>query len=83
MKIINYLNYFIKRNKFQSSQRLIIELGLIDDIDVNIYSIPEFNWEQMEQIRQGLKKKINVSLYAKPELTWKQMEEIRFELLKN
>lgn len=83
MKIINYLNYFIKRNKFQPAQRLIIELGLIDAIDVSIYARPEFNWEQMEQIRQGLKKKLNVSLYAKPELTWKQMEEIRFKLLKD
>lgn len=56
MKIINYLNYFIKRNKFQYPQRLIIELGLIDGLDVSIYARPEFNWKQMEEIRFELLK---------------------------
>lgn len=56
MKIINYLNYFIKRNKFQYLQRLIIELGLIDGLDVSWYARPEFNYKQMEEIRFELLK---------------------------
>ena len=53
-----------------------INLGMLRDVDVTVYK-PEFNYDQMEQIRKGLEEKLDVSIYAKPEFNWEQMDQIR------
>ena len=52
----------------------INRFGLVNKLNVSIYAKPEFDWEQMEQIRLGLEDNIDVSIYAKPELDWSEME---------
>lgn len=34
-------------------QKEQIELGIIENIDVPIYSSPEYTWQQMKEIRLG------------------------------
>ncbi|MCF0105623.1 MAG: hypothetical protein HUJ53_02550, partial [Holdemanella sp.] len=42
-----------------------------------IYAKPEFDWEQMYEIRVGLERGIDVSVYAKPEYKAWKMRKIR------
>ena len=69
----------------------LIREGLDDNLDVSWYAKPEFNEDQMEEIRsslyyneyqmreivKGLKWKDDVSSYADPKYSWEQMEQIR------
>ena len=63
-----------------------IRIGLAQKIDVSWYAKPEFDYEQMEQIRLGLdkmfgsSKTVDVSWYAKPEFDSDQMCQIRVGL---
>lgn len=57
-----------------------ILLGLERNLDVSVYTNPEFSNYQMEVIRLGLEKNLDVSVYAKPEYTHVQMEVIRLGL---
>ena len=41
---------------FDKKQLKQIELGVIAGVDVSIYAKPEFDWEQMKEIRLGLVK---------------------------
>ena len=43
-------------NQFNHDQKLEILRGLEDNLDVSIYAKEEFDWEQMQEIRDGLKK---------------------------
>lgn len=47
-----------------------IRYGLTEGIDVSIYASPEFNAEQMQQIR-------DTSIYADPKFNLWQMREIK------
>lgn len=46
--------------------------GLERNLDVEWYAKPEFESEQMSQIRQGLEQNLDVSWYAKPEYNWEK-----------
>ncbi|XBG91453.1 hypothetical protein V4S38_03230 [Enterococcus cecorum] len=48
-----------------------------------MYAKPEYNYDQMEQIRKGLEQKLDVSIYANPKFDWEQMREIRKGLEEN
>jgi len=82
----NQLKYFrISDKKVKggwSAQNEILQ-GLEKNLDVSIYAKPEFNAQQMCQIKQGLKKGLDVSIYAKPEIPASQMREIRLSLLQS
>lgn len=73
------LMYFDKRI-FDEKQQTQIRLGIMDEIDVGIYSKPEFTAEQMQEIRLGLTSGVDVSIYAKPEFDSEQMKQIRLGL---
>ena len=60
-------NEIISKYNFKENQKEQIELGLEKDLDVSIYTKPEYNYEQMSEIRLGLEKGLNVSIYSKPE----------------
>ena len=47
-----------------------ILLGKEEGLDVSLYSNPELNWLQMEQIRMGIKDKVDVSKYADPSFSY-------------
>ena len=66
--------------KLNNDQMEQIRLGLLDNLDVSIYTKHEFTWTEMEEIRKGLKYGLDVSIYAKPEYDFAQMKEIRFGL---
>ena len=57
-------------------------MGLEANLDIYIYAKPEFDGEQMDEIRRGLKDNLDVFLYAEPEISWKEMKQIRLKLLK-
>ena len=50
-------------------------------VDVSRYAKKEFDWQQMENIREGLINKIDVDSYLNPELTWREMKEIKDKLI--
>lgn len=50
------------------------------DLYVSIYAKPEYDWEQMKEIRLGLKDNLDVSAYARPEYNIYQMKKIRSDL---
>ena len=52
----------MENDEYQKAQRQEIKLGKEEGLDVSIYSNPEFNWLQMEQIRMGLKDKACVRI---------------------
>ena len=58
-----------------------IEQGL-DDVSINKYAKPEFNWLQMVQIKAGLCLDLNVDKYANPKFNDNQMAQIRYGLEK-
>ena len=41
--------------KFNVHQQYEISEGLKDNLDIFIYAIPEFSWQQMSEIRGGLR----------------------------
>ena len=41
-----------------------IQIGLEKGLDVTIYTKPEYDWFQMEQIREGLELNLDVSACA-------------------
>lgn len=51
-----------------------------EGLDVSIYSNPEFNRFQIEQIRMGLKDKIDVSIYADPSYSHETMKQLRLSM---
>ena len=69
-----------KYQQFDMDQRMEIEEGLADGLDVNIYAKKEFMAIHMHQIRLGLKDGLDVTVYADPKYDWFQMEEIRLGL---
>ena len=50
-------------------------------IDVSKYATPEYNWKQMEVIKEGLIEKIDVDSYLDSSLTWREMKEIKDRLI--
>lgn len=46
-------------------------------VDRRVAAPPEFDGDQIGQIREGLAAGLDVSAYAKPEFDWRQMEKIR------
>ena len=69
-------------NQFDDIQKIIIKVGLQNDLDVFKYAKKEFDANQMIQIRNGLKDNLDVAVYAKPEYSWQEMSAIRKSLLK-
>ncbi len=67
----------MNNNLFTEEQMEQIVLGKGEDLDVNVYTKPEFTAKEMEQIRLGLKSGVDVSIYAKPVFNAHQMEWIR------
>lgn len=55
-------------------------MGLKNDVDISVYASPEFNGEQMHEIRQGLEAGIDVSMYANADFNPEQMLQIRWGL---
>lgn len=51
-----------------------------EGLDVSLYSSPELNWLQMEQIRMGLKDKVDVSVYADSTNSYETMKQIRLSI---
>lgn len=64
-------------SEFDADQRMEIEEGISQGLDVSCYARKEFLAIQMRQIRLGLQEGLEVSKYASPEYDWFQMEEIR------
>lgn len=81
-KILNVDYDTLVKYKKDFNDRRINQIlyGLIEGLDVSVYTKPEFNGSQMVQIRWGLEDHIDVSTYAKPEFDGNQMREIRFGL---
>ncbi|MFI3211603.1 MAG: hypothetical protein R3Y64_11220 [Peptostreptococcaceae bacterium] len=64
-------------DRFQIAQ---IEMGLENNIDVDIYLDPEYDFTQMESIRLGLEDKLNVYLYLYKDMLSYRMDKIRRDL---
>lgn len=62
---------------FNNKQIEQIYLGLKQEVDINKYADPKYNWEQMEQIRFGLMSSIDIEAYVNPKFNSNQMREIR------
>lgn len=62
-------------NIFADEELDEIYLGYQSKIDYTIYARPEFNYDQMWQIREGLQQKLDVSIYATPKFNYRQMEQ--------
>ena len=73
----------MQKKEFLAIQMQQIRLGLQDNLPVEKYANPSFDWLQMEQIRMGLKDRIDISKYAKPEISFDRMQQIRLSLLDN
>ena len=54
--------------------------SIVKLILVGIYVNPEFNENQMREIRLGLEKNIDVTPYLNPTINWDEMERIRLKL---
>ena len=67
--------------QFDKNQQQVIIVGLEEKIDVSIYAKPEYNWEQMNEIRFGLLNNVNVSEYANSKYSWQEMRKIRIKLV--
>lgn len=63
--------------EFDIDQKLEIDTGLADHLDVSVFAKKEYLAIQMRQIRLGMMAGVDVSQYARPEYDWFQMEEIR------
>ena len=72
----NDTNY-LKESDYTADQWQEIEEGLLNGLDVSIYTKKEFLAIQMMQIRLGLMEKLPVEYYASTDYDWFQMEEIR------
>ncbi len=44
----------MENDEYQKAQDQEIQQGIEQGLDVSLYSNPEYNWLQMEQIRGGL-----------------------------
>lgn len=64
-------------SEFDVDQKMEIEAGLDEGLDVSVYAKKEFMAIQMRQIHLGMTEGLDVSEYARPEYDWFQMEEIR------
>ncbi len=69
----------IENAEYQKAQNQEIKLGAEQGL-VSMYSNPEFNWLQMEQIRMGLKDNVDASLYANPAYSYETMRQIRLAM---
>lgn len=49
---------FIEVDKFNGNQLIQISLGIVSGVDYSVYAKPEFDWEQMREIRIGLEKEL-------------------------
>lgn len=58
----------------------LIKKGLINKLDINWYSSPEFNYEQMLEIYLGLQNKLDVSSYANTKIDFITMKKMRLNL---
>ena len=67
--------------QFDKNQQQVIIVELEEKIDVSIYAKPEYNWEQMNEIRFGLLNNVNVSEYANSKYSWQEMRKIRIKLV--
>lgn len=53
---------------------------MLSESQIAIYAKPEYNWEQMYELRRGLEAGLDVSIYANPKFNQWKMEEIRLAL---
>lgn len=73
----------LKKIGFDKSQIDVIYNGLRSDMDINIinkYADPDFDSDQMAQIKAGLKEGINILKYANPVFNEETLEAIRYDL---
>lgn len=75
------LQYYKDLGVFNYLQMKEIQLGLEQNLDVEVYASDKYNHMQMEEIRLGLRDKLDVEKYANPEYTWQQMHEDRIKML--
>ena len=73
----------INNNYLNPRQKEEVYTGLLKNLDISVYTKPEFTYEQMHQIRMGLEKGLDVTPYLNPGIEWKEMERIRLELENN
>ena len=64
-----------KKQNFNNDQMQQIRLGLEQNLDVNKYANPKFNWLQMSQIRNELK---STKTKTKTKITKDILDEIKF-----
>jgi len=74
------LNEIIKGKEFNKDQLYEIRYGLLQCLDVSIYSNPKYNDEQMYEIRKGLEQSLDVSSYLDPNISVEDMFIIRSKL---
>lgn len=63
--------------KYTENQLKQLRLGYEHNVNILIYSHPQFSGFEMQEIRLGLMSKVDVSVYANSEFSDDQMEEIR------
>ena len=73
----------ISNNKFYFKQKKEIYLGIVNNLDVTIYSKEIYDADQMKQIRIGQIEGLDVTIYAHPNYNWKKMDKIRKAIKKS
>ena len=53
-------------------------LGIINNLDVTIYTKEIYDADQMKQIRMGQIEGLDVTIYAHPKNSWIKMSKIRY-----
>ena len=51
-------------NQFDEAQQNEILKGVLSKVDILKYAKTEFDWRQMQEIREGLEKNLDISIYA-------------------
>lgn len=74
-----FLN-LIDNNNFDLFQKEIIYTGIIADLNVEIYSKPEFSYLQMIIIKTALLENKDYSKYIRSDLTKDEIEKFYLEL---
>ena len=60
----------IEGKDLTDAQKYHILLGVGFGVNAKLYAKPEYNVDQMVEIRQGLENNVKASIYAKPYFTW-------------
>lgn len=72
--------FYFEDQDLDSLQMEQIYLGLLENINVELYSSIDYSATQMEQIRLGIFEGLNVEIYCNPDYTRRQMYRIRNQL---